>query len=100
MFSSCSDEKTQLERLKVRNNFSTDEALNRIRSQMPLIQKCEKATHVIDNSGDIEQTKQQVKNVYKELIRSKKHWRVRLLLGGVLITVVGFIICHVRFWNS
>ena len=95
-----SDEKTQQERLKTRNKFMDDEALSRIRSQIPLIQKCEKATHVIDNSGDIKQTKQQVESIYKELIRCKKHWKVRLLLGGVLVSLVGLIVCHMRFWYS
>ena len=95
-----SDEKAQLERLKMRNKFTTEEALSRIRSQTPLIQKCEKATHVIDNSGDIEQTKEQVESIYKELIRCKKHWRVRLLLGGVLVSLVGLVISHIRFWHS
>ena len=86
-----SDEKAQLERLKDRNSYTTEEALRRIRSQLPLADKCEKATHVIDNSGDLKQTKHEVESIYKELRRSKKHWRLRLLLGGV-VGLVGLVV--------
>ncbi|KAH3877899.1 hypothetical protein DPMN_001779 [Dreissena polymorpha] len=51
---SCSSEK-QLERLKTRNNYTTEEAENRIKAQMPLAEKCLLATTVLDNNGTIEE---------------------------------------------
>ncbi|CAM3961893.1 dephospho-CoA kinase [Mesobacillus thioparans] len=57
------DEKTQLERLMSRNGFSEDEALSRIKSQMPLKDKVDMADEVIDNTGTIEQSRQQLMNI-------------------------------------
>lgn len=57
------DEKTQLERLMKRNNFSEAEALSRIKSQMPLKDKVSKADEVIDNSGSIEESRQQLMDI-------------------------------------
>ncbi|MCM3122680.1 dephospho-CoA kinase [Mesobacillus sp. AQ2] len=57
------DEKTQLERLMSRNGFSEDEALSRIKSQMPLKDKVDLADEVIDNTGTIEQSRQQLKKI-------------------------------------
>lgn len=57
------DEKTQLERLMKRNNFSEAEALSRIKSQMPLKDKVAKADEVIDNSGSIEESRQQLMDI-------------------------------------
>jgi dephospho-CoA kinase len=54
------DEKTQLERLMMRNNFSEDEALSRIKSQMPLKDKVDLADEVIDNSHSIEESRTQL----------------------------------------
>lgn len=55
-------EEVQLERLMKRNGYSREEAMNRIRSQMPLSEKAKKADIVIDNNGTIEETKQQITN--------------------------------------
>lgn len=57
------DERTQLERLMSRNGFSEDEALSRIKSQMPLKEKVNLADEVIDNTGTIEQSRQQLKKI-------------------------------------
>ncbi|MBS8265173.1 dephospho-CoA kinase [Mesobacillus boroniphilus] len=54
------DEQTQLERLMKRNGFSEEEANSRIKSQMPLKDKVGLAAAVIDNSGSIEQSRQQL----------------------------------------
>ena len=43
----------QLKRLMKRNGYSEQEALNRIGSQLPMKQKIEKATYLIDNSGSL-----------------------------------------------
>jgi dephospho-CoA kinase len=57
------DEQTQLERLMKRNGFSEEEASSRIRSQMPLKDKVGLADAVIDNSGSIEESKQQLMDI-------------------------------------
>ncbi len=59
------DEKTQLQRLMKRNHFSKDEALARIRSQMPIEDKRKRADAVIDNRGPVEQSKQQLHTILK-----------------------------------
>ncbi|KYD22529.1 dephospho-CoA kinase [Parageobacillus toebii] len=60
------DNDIQLERLMKRNGFSEEEALARIRSQMPLHEKVKKADAVINNNGTIEETKQQLFQILKE----------------------------------
>ncbi|KUP29615.1 MULTISPECIES: dephospho-CoA kinase [Bacillus] len=53
----------QLERLTKRNQLTVEEALSRIRSQMPLEEKVSRADNVIDNSGTLEETKQQLEEI-------------------------------------
>ncbi|MES1037940.1 dephospho-CoA kinase [Peribacillus simplex] len=60
------DEQVQLQRLMNRNGLSETEALARINSQMPLADKKALADAVIDNNGDINETKQQVKSILSE----------------------------------
>ncbi|WP_409302110.1 dephospho-CoA kinase [Peribacillus sp. SCS-155] len=55
------DPDIQLGRLMNRNQLDEKEAKARISSQMPLTQKKELADVVIDNNGDISETKRQVK---------------------------------------
>ncbi|WP_053367361.1 dephospho-CoA kinase [Bacillus sp. FJAT-27245] len=54
------DRDTQLSRLMARNSFSKEEAEARIGSQMPLSEKAAMADAVIDNNGEIEETKRQL----------------------------------------
>ncbi|MBT2686452.1 dephospho-CoA kinase [Bacillus sp. ISL-37] len=67
------DEKTQLKRLMKRNGFSEEEAYSRIKSQMPLKDKVSLADAVIDNSGSIEQSRQQLKVILNkwEILRAE-----------------------------
>ncbi|HAQ08036.1 MAG TPA: dephospho-CoA kinase [Bacillus bacterium] len=60
------DEDTQLERLMKRNGFSEAEALSRIHSQMPLKDKVELSDAVIDNTGRVDQTKQQLMGILRD----------------------------------
>ncbi|ADL08389.1 dephospho-CoA kinase [Thermosediminibacter oceani] len=65
------DEKTQVKRLIERErSISYTEALERIRAQMPLEEKLKFATRVIDNNGDIENTKKQVDRIWREIEKS------------------------------
>ncbi|KXZ13668.1 dephospho-CoA kinase [Bacillus nakamurai] len=56
---------TQLKRLMERNSLTEEEALSRITSQMPLADKTKRADNVIDNSGSVEKTKQQLDDILK-----------------------------------
>ncbi|MFQ9924370.1 MAG: dephospho-CoA kinase [Beduini sp.] len=67
------EEQKQLERLRKRNALSAEEAKARIYSQMPLIEKKQKANYVIDNNGN-----------RKELIRQVDHFIQGLKKGDIL----------------
>jgi dephospho-CoA kinase len=54
------DERTQIERLMLRDNLSFNEAINRINSQMPLKQKEKYADVIIDNSKGLKELKDQI----------------------------------------
>ena len=75
----------------MRNRFTEEEALQRINAQLPLADKVKGASHVIDNTGNVESTEKQVEQLYMELRRSKKHWRARAIvvvfMTGVVMTV-------------
>lgn len=61
--------KVQIERLMKRDNISREEALVRLKTQMPLEEKLRRADRVIDNSGDAEKTREQVFILWKELVQ-------------------------------
>ncbi len=63
------DEKDQLERLMQRDRLTREQALARIRSQMPLGEKRAHADYVIDNRGAREETERQARAVFAELKR-------------------------------
>jgi dephospho-CoA kinase len=54
---------TQIERLKARNNLSTEDAILRINSQMPLGEKIKLANVVLDNNGSLQYLFQQIDQV-------------------------------------
>lgn len=53
------DYETQIKRLQKRDNIDRDYVIKKISAQMSLKKKAELADYVIDNSGDIENTKNQ-----------------------------------------
>ena len=57
----------QIERLIKRDDFDKDHATKRIASQMPLDEKIKLADFSISNDGPIEETKRQVKEIFKLL---------------------------------
>jgi dephospho-CoA kinase len=59
---------TQLERQIVRDERERQDAEARIDAQIPIDEKRAEADHVIDNSGSVEQTREQVAALYQELI--------------------------------
>ncbi|XP_074659117.1 dephospho-CoA kinase domain-containing protein-like [Tubulanus polymorphus] len=87
-------EQQQYSRLKVRNQLTETEACQRIQSQLPLADKCRKATIVIDNSSTKEALEVEVDNVFAKLRSSRAHWKVRtvvFLLTGTLTGALGFM---------
>ncbi|MGX9291092.1 dephospho-CoA kinase [Bacillus sp. A015] len=56
----------QLSRLMNRNDLSEEEALNRIHSQQPLEEKCQKADRVIENTKDLAFMRKQLQNILNE----------------------------------
>ncbi|AMA73956.1 MULTISPECIES: dephospho-CoA kinase [Aneurinibacillus] len=67
----CTPEQ-QLERLIKRNGFSAEEARRRIASQMPVEEKKLRADYVIDNSGTLKETEEQVDELMEQLLSSDK----------------------------
>lgn len=61
-------EENQLMRLMNRNGLSKEDALLRIASQIPVKEKAARADYVIDNNGDFEDTKRQVKDLLNKII--------------------------------
>lgn len=61
------DENTQLKRLMQRNNLTKKQATDRIKAQIPLDIKKEKATRIIDNNGDLKQLNEIVEEILKEI---------------------------------
>ncbi len=57
----------QLSRLMKRNGYTKEEALLRIHSQMSVDKKKSLAQQVIDNSGTLENTKEQVRSLWERL---------------------------------
>lgn len=60
-------EPLQIERLMHRDNLSQEQALARMRSQMPIDEKRKHATRLIDNSGSRENTRRQTMDIYRQL---------------------------------
>jgi len=63
----------QLERLMSRDGYTKEEALARIKTQIPVEEKCKRATYVMDNSGTLTQLKQECERV-----------KEKILVGGTL----------------
>ena len=57
----------QKQRLRARTNLSDDQIEARIRSQMPMEEKVKVADYVIDNSGSLDASRAQVRDVYAAL---------------------------------
>lgn len=84
-----SDPPTQLSRLMRRNGLSRAQAEARVAAQLPLDQKLKLASHVIDNSGDRESTRQQVLRLHARLEGSWHFLWARLALGTAVAGLAG-----------
>jgi dephospho-CoA kinase len=61
--------KTQIARLSKRNGLTRAEALRRLRAQMPLLEKVNRADYVIDGTLPIARLRQGITNIYRLLQR-------------------------------
>jgi dephospho-CoA kinase len=57
----------QVERAMKRDGISEEHARARVASQLPLARKLEVATHVVDNTGTLDETRAQVERLWREL---------------------------------
>lgn len=58
----------QLQRLMLRNNLNREDALKRIKSQMPQEQKKEFADYLIDTTEGFDKARQQTERVFEQLL--------------------------------
>jgi len=58
----------QLERLIHREGYTEEEALSRIDTQIPVEEKCKRASYVIDNSGTLTQLEKECERVKEEIL--------------------------------
>ncbi len=66
------DEEHQLKRLMERDRFTRDQAVARIRSQMPLGEKRSHADYVIENTGNRKETERQARAIFELLKKNTK----------------------------
>lgn len=66
------DEEHQLKRLMERDRFTHDQAVARIRSQMPLGEKRLHADYVVENTGNREETERQTREIFELLKKNTK----------------------------
>ncbi len=62
----CSED-VQLQRVILRDNCSEDEAMGRIKSQMPQEEKVKYAEFVVDNSGTLDQLAEEADELIRKL---------------------------------
>ncbi len=72
----------QLARLIARDALSEEEALARIRAQPPQEEKIARADRVIDNSGSMEVTRQQVQALWREVLAKTDGTDCPMLAGS------------------
>uniref|UniRef100_A0A915BKL7 Dephospho-CoA kinase n=1 Tax=Parascaris univalens TaxID=6257 RepID=A0A915BKL7_PARUN len=83
----CSEDE-QVRRLMLRDRCDEVAARARINVQMPLSEKLQRATHIIDNSGDRDVTRAQVSALVDEFNAS----RMPLLIRACFIVVVAIVV--------
>lgn len=94
-----SEEDQQLERVMKRGQLNEERATARIKSQMPLDDKCSQAHFVLDNSRDIAYLKKQVDQLIVTLQSSNAHWKMRIyfIVSMALIFYVFMYLSHLIF---
>lgn len=78
-----------------RNNFTQNDAEQRINAQISLDEKCRRASYIIDNSSNRENTETQVKRLYEKLNKSYAYLPVHgfaFLLLGLILYFFSFLV--------
>ena len=65
----CTTEVLQLQRLMQRNDYSKEEALARMATQISIDKKCKMGDYVIDNSGTLAQLEHECQRVKDEIVK-------------------------------
>ncbi len=65
------DEETALRRLEA-SGIGRDDAIRRLRSQMPVEEKARRSDYAIDNSGPPEAARAKVEEIYRDLVKEAK----------------------------
>lgn len=92
----CSEER-QVERLRRRNGYDRDEALRRIRSQMPLNEKRRLAGYVIEN--DVDDAMNALKHSVAECVGwmgRQSQQKVTIIVGGTAVAAVAVVAVVLR----
>lgn len=85
----CDDENEQIRRLMKRNpELGEKQARARIESQLGMKEKMKMADVCIDNSRDLEHTREQIDRVYSMLAKSKKYVWIRVAFLSILVGAV------------
>ena len=66
-----SQEEKALERLE-KNGIKRSDAIQRLKSQLPIEEKMNRSDFIIDNNGMVEETMRQVKKIYNQLVKEKE----------------------------
>jgi dephospho-CoA kinase len=74
------EEKVQIERLKKRNNLDEKAALKRIKAQMPLSKKEDKADVVIENNSSISDLKNKINLYWEKVLKGVDAKLIRIAL--------------------
>ncbi|EKF39359.1 dephospho-CoA kinase, putative [Trypanosoma cruzi marinkellei] len=94
----CKEEE-QLARLEKRNGFAREQAMQRVRAQMPIEEKCRRADYVIRNSGTLTELDCSV-NDSVEWMRRQSGFKMNIIVflsaagGTVCLAAVVHLLCH------
>lgn len=93
----CQNEEEQIKRLLKRNpNLTKEDAIKRIQSQMDNEKRLKLADYCIDNSKDLDYTRNQVEKIFKILNKSNKYlWLRTILFGSIGLSF--FVIYNIFF---
>jgi dephospho-CoA kinase len=85
------EEDLQLQRLMEQRHLTERDSKLMIGAQMNMDEKAAMAQFVIENSGSLQDTQEQVARIHTNLSKSFFHWRVRLYLGVAVGGLVGLV---------
>jgi len=86
-----------LVRIIKRNNYTTEEAKQRISTQISLREKCKWADFVIDNSASLQHTREQVAEINNTIRTISQYhglhfWVLIVAIGIVLLSILLLLI--------